>query len=317
MKIFITGITGLFGSYLAKEFSKFGEIHALIRSSSSKRLSENFDFPVVWHKGDLSDLDVLEEGLDGMDLVIHSAGLVSFDEKDEKGLYHTNVKGTSNLVNAMLITGVEKLIHVSSVAAIGRSPELKEADENFKWIDSPLNSAYANSKYYGELEAWRGEQEGLKIIVVNPSVLLGRISDDRSSTDIYHYLLEKNSYYPTGSINYIDVRDAAQLTRQLFEKNAWGERFILNREALPYREFFQLMGSAFGKPAPSKPVSSFLLIVVIFLNETLRKIGLSKSPLNKKTAKLAQQNFFFNNKKITQLLKFKYTDLTETFNWAK
>ena len=266
MKILITGITGLFGSYLAKEFSKLGEIHGLVRASSSKRLTADFDFPVVWHVGDLLDFDALEQVLAGIDLVIHAAGLVSFDEKDQKRLYQINVKGTSNLVNAMLLSGVKRLIHVSSVAAVGRSPELNQVDENFKWIDSPLNTAYANSKYFAELEAWRGEQEGLKLLVVNPSVLLGKVSDDRSSTDIYHYLLEKNSYYPQGTINYIDVRDAAILTRKLFEKEAWGERFILNREALAYQQFFKTMGKIFDRPAPSKPINSFLLRVVVFLN---------------------------------------------------
>lgn len=317
MKILITGLTGLFGSYLAKEFSKLGEIHGLIRANSSKRLIENFDFPVVYHEGDLSDLDLLEEILSGIDLVIHSAGLVSFDEKDEKKLYETNVIGTTNLVNAMLLAGVKNLIHVSSVAAIGRSPELKEVDENFKWVDSPLNTVYANSKYYGELEAWRGEQEGLNLIVVNPSVLLGKISDDRSSTDIYHYVLEKNRYYPVGTINYIDVRDAARQTFQLYQKEAWGERFILNKESLPYQDFFKMMGSAFGKPSPDKAINSWLLGTVVFLNGVLRKLGLSKSPLNKKTAKLAQQSIFFSNQKTTHLLEYEYRKLSETFQWAK
>jgi nucleoside-diphosphate-sugar epimerase len=317
MKILVTGITGLFGSYLAKEFSKFGEIHGLIRASSSKRLTENFDFPVVWHEGDLSDLDFLDEFLGDINLVIHAAGLVSFDEKDEKKLYQTNVIGTTNLVNAMLLAGVKKMIHISSVSAIGRSPELKEVDENFKWIDSPQNTAYANSKYYAELEAWRGEQEGLELLVVNPSVLLGKVSDDRSSTDIYHYVLEKNKYYPIGAINYIDVRDAAHQTLQLYEKDAWGERFILNKESISYREFFETMGKAFGKPGPTKPINSWLLGTVVFLNEMLRKLGLSKSPLTKKTAKLAQQSIFFNNKKATHLLKYQYRELHDTFHWAK
>jgi len=317
MKILITGITGLFGSYLAKEFSKLGDIHGLIRASSSKRLTENFDFPVIWHEGDLSDLDLLDEILGDINLVIHAAGLVSFNEKDDKRLYQTNVKGTTNLVNAMLLAGVKNLIHVSSVSAIGRSAEFKEVDENFKWIDSPQNTAYANSKYYGELEAWRGEQEGLKLMVVNPSVLLGKVSDDRSSTDIYHYVLEKNRYYPIGSINYIDVRDAAYQTFQLYEKEAWGERFILNKESISYREFFQIMGKAFGRPGPTKAINSWLLGTVVILNEALRKLGLSKSPLNKKTAKLAQQSIFFNNKKSTRLLKCKYRELTDTFHWAK
>ncbi len=317
MKILITGITGLFGSYLAREFSELGEIYGFARSSSSSRLTEGFDFPVKWKEGDLGDIDSLENALQDIDLVIHSAGFVSFDPSDEKKLYQTNVTGTANLVNAMLLSGVNKLIYVSSVAAVGRSQEQNVIDENFKWVASPLNTSYAHSKYYGELEAWRGEQEGLDLIVVNPSVLLGKIADNRSSTEVYQYVLKENTFYPGGNINYIDVRDAARITRLLLEKDAWGERFILNRESLPYGEFFRIMAKEFGKMPPSKELKSGLLHVAVFINGILRTLGLSKSPLNKKTAKVSQLKTRFDNKKVNDLLNYEYRPLQETFRWAR
>ncbi|MDR7128663.1 nucleoside-diphosphate-sugar epimerase [Algoriphagus sp. 4150] len=317
MKILITGITGLFGSYLAKEFASLGEIHGFRRIDSSSRLLEGVGFPIIWHEGELSDIESLEESLEGMDLVVHAAGKVSFDAHDEESLHRTNVDGTTNLVNAMLNTGVKKLVHVSSVAAIGRSPELLQLDENFKWVESPLNTDYGVSKYLAELEAWRGEQEGLDLLVVNPSILLGRISDARSSSDIYHYVLEENSYYPKGDLNYIDVRDAAGQVRELVEKEAWGERFILNKEQISYREFFEKMAAVFGKKAPSKPVSPIMLRAAVFFNAIFRKIGLSKSPLNKKTAMISQQKVFFDNTKVNKLLGSSYRSLDETLNWSK
>jgi len=317
MKILITGITGLFGSYLAKEFSEIGEIYGLARVTSSKRLTENFNFPVIWRLGDLAEVDSLEEALQGIDLVIHAAGMVSFDSRDERKLYQVNIIGTANLVNAMLLTGVQKLIYISSVAAIGRSQELFVLDENYKWTESPLNTVYSNSKYYGELEAWRGEQEGLDLLVVNPSILLGKISDDRSSTDIYHYVLEENKYYPSGNINYIDVRDAARITRMLFNSALWGERFILNAESIAYQKFFQLMAEAFDKKSPSTLVNPITLKMAVFFNQIFRKLGWSKSPLNKKTAMISQQKTIFNNSKVNDVLNFEYRSLKETFRWAK
>ena len=284
MKILITGITGLFGSYLAKEFAALGEIHGFRRVGSSLKLLEKVDFPIKWHEGDLSDIESLEMAMEGIDLVVHAAGKVSFDSYDEQILHTVNVGGTTNLVNAMLNTGVKKLLHVSSVSAIGRSPELIKLNENFKWVESPLNTDYGISKYLAELEVWRGEQEGLDLIVVNPSILLGKVNDDRSSTDIYHYVLEGNSYYPAGALNYIDVRDASRQVRELVEKGVWGERFILNKECITYKEFFEKMAVAFGKKAPSKSVSPLMINLAVFFNTLFRKIGLSKSPLNKKTA---------------------------------
>lgn len=317
MKILITGITGLFGSYLAKEFSSLGEIHGFRRADSSHRLLEGIVFPITWHEGDLSDIESLEAALEGMDLVVHAAGIVSFDANDEEKLHRTNVGGTTNLVNAMLNTEVKKLVHVSSVSAIGRSPELAVLDENFKWVESPLNTDYGISKYLAELEAWRGEQEGLDLIVVNPSILLGKIGDDRSSTDIYHYVLEENSYYPGGDLNYIDVRDAARQVRELVEKNVWGERFILNKESISYQAFFGEMAAVFGKKAPSKAVRPYMLNTVVFFNSFFRKIGLSKSPLNRKTAMLSQQKVFFDNSKVNSLLATRYYSLKETLDWSK
>lgn len=317
MKIFITGITGLFGSYLAKEFALLGEIHGFRRKSSSTRLLDGVEFPITWHEGDLSDIESLELAMQGIDLVVHAAGKVSFDEIAKDSLHTINVAGTTNIVNAMLNTGVKKLVHVSSVAAIGRSPELNMIDENFKWVESTLNTDYGVSKYLAELEAWRGEQEGLDLIVVNPSILLGKISDDRSSSDIYHYVIDENSYYPKGDLNYIDVRDAATQVKRLVEKEVWGERFILNKESISYKEFFEKMASVFGKKAPTKAVSPAMLKIVVFFNTLFRKLGLSKSPLNKKTAMISQQKVFFDNSKVNKALQTSYHSLEDTFKWSK
>lgn len=317
MKILITGITGLLGSYIAREFAGKAEIHGFKRAGSSLRLLEGMDTEIHWHEGNVSDVEELGEAVAGKDLVIHAAGVVSFDSRDEALLYEVNNVGTANLVNAMLSAGSKKLVHVSSVAAIGRSPELSSIDENHKWAESPFNTVYATSKYFGELEAWRGEQEGLDLIVVNPSILLGKVSDDRSSTEIYHYVLDENSYYPKGDLNYLDVRDAAKMIRLLVEKEAWGERFILNNKCISYQDFFKEMAIVFKKKAPAKPATPFLIRLAVFYNGILRRFRLSKNPLNIQTAMIAQQKMFYDNRKILEFLDFKFTTLEDTFRWAK
>lgn len=317
MKILITGITGLLGSYIAREFAGKAEIYGFKRPGSSLRLLEGIGSEIHWYEGNISDVEELEEAITGKDLVIHAAGMVSFDARDEDLLYEVNNVGTTNLVNAMLSTGAQKLVYISSVAAIGRSPELARIDENHKWAESPFNTVYATSKYFGELEAWRGEQEGLDLIVVNPSILLGKVSDDRSSTEIYHYVLDENTYYPKGDLNYLDVRDAARMIRMLVEKEAWGERFILNNESISYQDFFEKMAGVFGKKAPSKAAEPFLIRIAVFYNGIMRKFRISKNPLNLQTAMIAQQKMYYDNKKILELLDFEFTPLEDTFKWAK
>lgn len=315
MNILITGITGLFGSHLAREFSQMGKIHGLRREDSDLGLLG--DLEVQWHIGELSNMESLLESLQEIDLVIHSAGMVSFSGKDKEKLYQVNTTGTSNLVNAMLSVGVKKLVHVSSVAAIGRSPELKKIDEEFKWTESPFNTAYAVSKYLAELEAWRGEQEGLELIVVNPSVLLGKASYGKSSAAIYSYVLEENKFFPKGDLNYIDVRDAAKITRNLVEKQVWGERFILNAQSISFQEFFSEIAKVFGKKAPQFPIPDWLILIAATSGSILRAIGLSKSPVNKQTAMISQQKTYFDNAKIQSLLDYSYFPLIESLNWAK
>lgn len=317
MNILITGITGLFGSQLAKEFSQLGKIHGLKRENSSLDLVKDCDFPIEWHHGELSDVESLLKALNGIDLVIHAAGLVSFSSRNKEKLYEVNTNGTSNLVNAMLSTGVSKLVFVSSVAAIGRSPELNLINEEFKWAESPLNTEYAVSKYWAELEAWRGEQEGLDLIVVNPSVLLGKASYGKSSAAIYSYVLKENLFFPKGDLNYIDVRDAAIITRLLVEKRAWGERFILNHEAISYREFFSEVAAIFGKKAPRFPLSDWQIAAGSLVISSLRAFGLSGIPLSKKAALLSQLPIRFDNSKIQGLLNYRYYPLQESLEWAK
>lgn len=317
MKILITGINGLLGSYLAKTFAPIAEIHGLVRENSNLKLLGAMADKITLHKGDVMDYASLEAAFEDKDLIIHAAGLVSFEDRDKDKLFKINVEGTANVVNAMLDLGIQKLIHVSSVAALGRSPEAKVIDENHKWSDSQLNTAYAESKYLGELEVWRGVQEGLQAIVVNPSVLLGKISDNRSSTSIYQYVLEEKSYYPKGSINYLDVRDAAQLIYQLFEQQVWGERYILSKESISYQRFFEKMAGKFGKKVPNKKVTPTLLEIALWAGKIGKILGLTSSPINRQTAMLSQLNVHMANEKIQQLLDFSYTSLEDTLQWAQ
>ncbi|MDX5338835.1 MAG: NAD-dependent epimerase/dehydratase family protein [Cyclobacteriaceae bacterium] len=316
MEILITGITGLFGSQLAREFRHLGNIHGLKRKDSSLALVQDAE-EIIWHEGEINDFEAIFEALKGIDLVIHAAGLVSFSPKDQEMLHRINTQGTATLVNAMLHQRVTKLVHVSSVAAIGRVPGVKSLDENFKWVESPLNTDYAISKYRAELEVWRGQQEGLEVLVVNPSIILGKISTQRSSTEILDYVMKENRFYPKGKLNYIDVRDASAIIRLLVEKGAWGERFILNKESLAYRDFFEAAAKVFSKKAPSLPVSAGLVKIAVPVMGILRLLGLGKTTLNKQIAMISQQKTEFRNDKVQSLLDYRYYPLEESLKWAK
>jgi nucleoside-diphosphate-sugar epimerase len=216
----------------------------------------------------------------------------------------------------MLGKGTGKLIYVSSVSALGRTAEGRFSDEQTAWVESDLNTPYAISKYQAELEVWRGAMEGLQVMVLLPSVILGKLSDARSSTQVYQYVLEGSRYYPPGSINYIDIRDAVDITYALFEKGLWGEKFILNTASMSYREFFAQMAEVVGKKPPTKPVNDFQLSLAIWAIGIARVMGLSKNPLNKQTAMLAKLDITMRNDKVQALIGPVYRPLRQTFQWA-
>lgn len=317
MKILITGVTGLFGCELAREFSALGSIHGLKRASSDLRSVDLEGLDIHWHEGDVLDFNSVLEAVEGMDVVIHAAGKVSFSAQDERALFQVNHQGTINVVNALLAAGVPKLVYISSVAALGQVPDQEYYDENSAWVDVPGHTPYALSKYRAELEVWRGEQEGLEVLVVNPSVILGKVAYERSSGGLYQLVIKGAAFFPAGNLNYIDVRDAAEITRTLVEKNAWGERFVLTKESISYESFFQQAAQVLGGTPPKKRLPNWIISWGFPILKGLSWMLGKKLPLTAQVAKNAQRKTQFSNQKVQRYLNFRYRDLQDTLEWAK
>ena len=168
---FVTGASGLIGKTLVKSLVHQGhQVKIFHREKSELSYLDELKNSVIKVEGSLFDVSLLIDELRDVETVIHTAALVSFKKSDEKELYHVNVEGTSNLVNACLITNVKKFLHISSIAAIGRNTKQTNINEEDKWIESSVNAKYAKSKYLGELEVWRDFEEGLDGFILNPSV---------------------------------------------------------------------------------------------------------------------------------------------------
>ncbi len=317
MNILITGVTGLFGSELAREFSALGSIHGLRRASSDLRGVDLEGLDIHWHDGDLLDFTSVLEAVEGMDIAIHAAGKVSFSAQDERALFQVNHQGTINVVNALLAAGVPKLVYISSVATLGQVSDQEYYDENSAWVDVPGHTPYALSKYRAELEVWRGEQEGLEVLVVNPAVILGKLAYERSSGSLYQVVVKGAAFFPAGNLNYIDVRDAAEITRALVEKNAWGERFVLSKESMSYEKFFQLATQILGGTPPTKRLPNWIISWGFPILKGLSWLLGKKLPLTAQVAKNAQRKTQFSNQKVRRFLNFRYRELQDTLEWAK
>jgi nucleoside-diphosphate-sugar epimerase len=248
--------------------------------------------------------------------VIHTAAIVSFNPREKDRIYEVNVIGTRNVVNACLASGIKKIIHISSVAALGRLKGQEHVSENNKWVDNPLNSTYAESKYKAELEVYRGYEEGIETTILNPSVILAPADWDKSSAKLFKYVWRERKFYIENDFNYVDARDVAEVAVRMINENFSGHRFILNAGRLPLIQFLSKVAKRFNKRPPSIRANSGLLKVLAFL-EILRSRLLASDPLiTKETARLTNTHFYFSNEKIKKQLNFEFKSIDETLDWC-
>jgi nucleoside-diphosphate-sugar epimerase len=309
--ILVTGGTGLVGSHLIAELIKQGRhVRALYRSNIPDIRGKE---KVEWVKGDILDIISLEEAMQNVEQVYHCAAIVSFDPKQKHKMFATNIEGTAHVVNTSIKAGVEKFCYVSSVSALGQRQNGSEIDESMNWNKETSGSNYGRSKYFAEMEVWRGIGEGLKAVIVNPVIILGAGNWNEGSSKIFKTAFEEFPYYTDGGSGFVDIKDVVSIMIQLMESDISGERFIVSSENRKYKDIFTAIANAFGKKPPHRKVSPFAAAFVwrfyvlksIFTNES--------SLLTRETACSAQAIVKYNNNKITNFLPFfTYTPLDET-----
>jgi nucleoside-diphosphate-sugar epimerase len=303
--ILVTGGTGLVGSELIKQLIAQGKpVKAIFRSNISGHLSEEENKKVEWAKGDIADMFSLEDAMRGIQQVYHCAAIVSFNPKKREELFNTNVEGTANVVNACLTCGIQKLVHVSSVSALGRIRKGDTVTEASQWSEETNNSAYGKSKYYAELEVYRGIAEGLKAVVINPTIILGFANWNDGSSAIFKKAYEDFPWYTNGITGFVDVRDVATAMIQLMDSDISGEKFILCAENRTYRDMFSMAANGFGKKPPHREAKKWMGAILWRLDK-LKSILTGSNPLlTKETTRTAQAKVYFDNSKILTALPF-------------
>jgi len=313
-KIFVTGGTGFLGSYLLRYLIQQGNenITAVKRKNSPMDLVEEVKGKINWVDGDILDVPFLEEAMEGQEHVYHCAAVVSFHPRDRDRLYEINEKGTENVVNICLLHQVEKLIHVSSIAAIGRVKSGDRIDENVKWETSKLNSDYSVSKYLAEMQVWRGVAEGLNAAVVNPSLIMGSGFWDRGTAEMFGTMSKNFPFYPVGGTGMVDVRDVTRFMIELMNSDVSNERFILNAADITYQSLFSKIAESTGAKAPSWKING-LIREIAWRIEWLRSKLTGSNPLySKANAVTTAQTFFYENKKSKEIFNFEYTPIDDT-----
>ena len=308
--ILLTGGTGFLGKYLLDELLAQGQsVRMLVRNPDKVQPRQGVELA----EGDVLDVLSIERAMEGVTQVIHAAAVVSFWKRRADEMTQINVEGTANMVDAALDAKVDKFLHVSSVAALGRTGfPTPVITEDSRWIKTPFNTRYGRSKYLAELQVYRGVEEGLKAVMCNPGLILGPGDWNSGTPSLFDKVAKGLKFYNPGTTGVVAAVDVARACRLLLESPLVnGERFILVSESMPYKEFMGLMAKSLGVKGPSIVPPAALVKVFAGL-ATLRAAITGKEPLvTGESLKVSRGHCVYDASRITRAIPFTYSDIRQ------
>ncbi|MDH3698957.1 MAG: NAD-dependent epimerase/dehydratase family protein [Flavobacteriaceae bacterium] len=315
--ILVTGATGLVGSHiLFKLLAEGQQVRALFRAGSDlERVKRVFGYyapepeklfdKIEWYEADILDPADLGGALKNIKRVYHCAALISFDPKDKNRLYLTNVIGTQNVVNFCIHYGVEKICYVSSIAALGDGTHQQVMDEETEW-DENTQSAYAVTKYGAEKEIWRGAQEGVQVVIVNPGIIIGPGFWHSGSGALFKMVAKKPKWYPPGGSGVVTINDVTTSMIGLMNSDITGERFILVNQNMTYKEIFSAIAREYNMSAPKKALKKWHLRLLLPLDWLHARLYNKARKITSDNIKGLSNIKTYNGQKIEKHLPFSY-----------
>lgn len=310
-KILVTGGTGFVGHHLLRKLLKEStSVRAIYRSSSDPVIMESLPKSIEWVEADVLDVVALEDAFEGITHVYHSAAQISFNPSDYKSMRQINIEGTKNLVNQALDSGVEKFIHLSSVAAISRKPGMKIAEGDPSKFEN-LPSEYGRTKYKAEMEVWRGIAEGLNAAIINPALILGPWKWGQSSARLFDRDGWISKVYTNGKTGFVDVWDVVDAMYLLMNSETTADRFIVSAENHPLKTVFDWMAEDLGIEKPGFESPEWLSGLMWRAFSVAHKITGSNPLITKETAKTAHGQIEYSGEKFAQQFDFQYRSIRE------
>lgn len=311
--ILVTGGTGFLGSILIDLLLQQGVPVRAIRRSTSRLPSLLDNRPgLEWVEADILDFLALEAAFEGVTQVYHCAARVSYHPAHRKAMLRINVEGTAHVVNLCLKHGA-RLVHVSSIAALGEGKDGEDTTEKDMWEYDRSQSYYSIAKHDSEMEVWRGFSEGLDGVIVNPSLIIGQSAGHKGSGAIFYLLKKGLKYYPCGSVGLVDVEDVARAMIKLMEKKELSEeRFIVSNVNLTHKEMLAKSSEFLGRPVPKSKVTPLMLEVAWRLATFMAWTKGKKSTLTKDSARVSSKKLRFSNQKLLQTIDFEFKPIDQT-----
>lgn len=314
--VLVTGGTGFLGSVLIKRLIMAGASIRATKRETSAIPAELKGLPgLQWVDADVNDFFALKDAFNEVTAVYHCAAMISYQPADKKRLMTVNVEGTANVVNLALERHV-RLLHVSSIAAIGRAKNSEEVTEGDLWEYGPNQSGYAVAKYEAEMEVWRGIAEGLEAIIVNPALIIGptaRITDASSSGAIFALLRKGLNFYPNGTVGLIDVDDTARIMISLMNNPAiTGQRFVLSNVNISHKELLARCSVYLNRKAPKYRATPFMLGIAWRAAKFLSLFTGRRPLLTRETARAASRRLRFSNQKVVATTGIAFKPIDDT-----
>jgi nucleoside-diphosphate-sugar epimerase len=325
--ILVTGGTGMVGAHLLLHLlQKNIPIKAIYRPKSNlQRVKKVFTYytknsdslfqQINWIEADLNDIPALERAFKDVEYVYHAAALISFDPGNYKKLYKTNTKGTANIVNLCIEKGIKKLCYVSTIGAIGKSSEGAMATEENEWSEQEVN-VYALTKYLGEMEVWRGSQEGLPVVILNPGIIVGPGFWDSGTGDLFTTANKGYKYYPPGGTGFISIHDVIHIMVTLMDSKIRNERFITVAENLTFKEILLQMVQVLGKQKPKKELKPWQLEIGRWFDWFRNLLTGQGRRITKNAIQSLKHRELYSSEKIKHRLRFDFEPLDETIEFC-
>ncbi len=322
-KALVTGATGLLGSHLLYSLLERGyEVTAIVRRLDNiKKTTKIFSFyseiadeltsKVRWVEGELLDAQFVHSMVAECDIVFHCAAQVSFSPFKKNDVIRVNTEITANIVDAALELD-KRLIHVSSIASLSSATNGGPVDESCLWKSVKGENGYAISKFYSEMEVWRGVEFGLNAAIVNPAVIIG--PGDWNSGSPYFFKAVKGGlpFYTLGGTGFVDVRDVATAMVTIADRNISGERFVLVGDSISYKMFLDSVAISIGAKPP-RLAARRLLLSLGWRIEYLRCLIFGGEPImTKELARTAHRVTTYSAKKAVGTLGIQFRGIRET-----
>ena len=322
--ILVTGGTGLVGAHLLFTLIDNNEkVRAIYRKTSDlNAVKKVFSFytsevdrvfdKIDWQLADITDILSLEVVFKNIDYVYHCAAYISFNPRHFKTLKKVNVEGTANVVNFCITEKVIKLCYISSVASLGKTENESLITEECEFNPNDRNSVYSITKHQAEMEVWRGSQEGLDVVIVQPGVIIGEGIWSSASGGIFRTIAKGLKFYTPGGIGIVDVKDVVTAMIYLTKSELKNQAYILVGENILYKKLLTKISNKLHRKAPKLLISKTLMLSFANFDWVLNKLFKTRRKLLKSTVRNLFKRSFYDSSKITTTTNFNFRDLDKT-----